>query len=174
MGYVWSEDISLNADIEDTDVDEIRTNINTERVDGASIAAYVWTNAELEGDVQAQAEIQELRTAIDGAYDELLDCGTHYTSDDSTHYTTDKSSHDSSVCGTHYTTHEATHYHTDDGADDSGENATHYVTHDGTHYKTHYAAANSSRKTGYTTGIYAEGLCIFRTYDKKEVKRSGR
>lgn len=171
MAYVWSEDITLNANIEDTNVDEIRTNINTERVDRAGLGATVWTNAELEGDVQAWEEILELRESIDDAWDLLFACGAHYTSDDATHYTTDKTSHDSSVCGTHYTTHDASEYSVDDSSDDGTHHATHYATHDATAYNTHNAAQNSSRKTNYTTGIYAEGLCIFKTYDKKARRR---
>jgi hypothetical protein len=153
MAYVWTEDISVNADIEDTNVDEIRTNINTERVDRAGLAAQVWTNPELEGDVQAWEEILELRTAIDAAYDELLVCAAHYTTNDGTHYTTDKTSHDSSDDATHYTTHEAVHYTTDDSNHDTTHYTTHYSTDDATDHGTHYAAANSSRKTFYDVGV---------------------
>jgi hypothetical protein len=158
------------TEVTDAQTLEMRTNINAERSD-AGLAAYVWTDATIDGQDVLQTEVQELRTAIDGAYDELLTCATHYTSDDSTHYTTDKTSHDSSVCGTHYTTHDGSEYSTDDASDDGTHYTTHYVTHDATAYKTHYAAQNSSRKTNYTTGIYASGLCIFETYDKAKLRR---
>lgn len=151
MGYVWTEDIGNAADIEDTNVDEIRTNINTERVDRAGLAAYVWTNVELEGDEIAQAEIAELRTATDGAYDELATCATHYSADDVGHYTTDKTSHDSSDDSNHDS---GEHLNQNTGAD-AGEYATHNANHDGGHYVTHYgthkAAYYASRKSWYNT-----------------------
>lgn len=156
--------------IEDQNILEMRTNINLER-DDAGLAAYVWTDTTIDGQEVLQTEIAELRTAIDSAYDELLTCAAHYTSDDSTHYTTDKTSHDSSVCGTHYTTHDSAAYSTDDGSDEAGHNATHYITHDGTKNSTHNGAQNSSRKTYYYSGVYSGGLCIFRTYDMEELRR---
>jgi hypothetical protein len=171
IDYLYNNPQGPIVTVEDSQILEMRTHINSERVDRASLAAYVWTDSTIDGQEVLQTEIAELRTAIDDAYDGLLTCSAHYTSDDSTHYTTDKSSHDSSVCGTHYTTDEAAHYSTDDSTDDGTHYTTHYITHDATAYKTHNAAQNSSRKTFYTTGIYAEGLCIFRTYDKAKLRR---
>lgn len=158
MAYVWTETIAESTDIERDDIEEIRTNVNSERVDRAGLAAYDWTNDALQGRaVDTTPDISEIRGAIDDAYDLLLECAAHYTTDDSAHYTTDDSSHDSSDNATHYASHDATHYTTDDSSDDSTHYTTHYVTDDAGDYTTHYAAANSGRKSNYMVSV---GRCM--------------
>jgi hypothetical protein len=148
MGYSWSETIDVGTNIEEVDIDEIRTNINTERTTRAGLGAYSWTNVDLEGDTIAD-EVDELRTATDEAYDLLFDCGSHYTGDDAVHYATDKTDHNSSADETHYSSDKVSHYTGDDAAHDATHYTTHYITHDSTNCTTHYSAANSSRKTNY-------------------------
>lgn len=152
MGYSWSETISVGTNVESVDVDEIRTNINTERTTRAGLGAYTWNNVDLSKDIVDDAEIAELRTATDEAYDLLLDCGAHYTSDDSTHYTTDCPAEDSAADATHYTTHQDAHYSTDDAAHDTTAKATNYVTHDNNQYVTHYNGNCSGKKSYYHLG----------------------
>lgn len=144
--------------IEDTQIQEIRTNINTERVDRASLAAYVWTDATIDGQEILSSEVAELRTAIDAAYDELAECVAHYSSDDAAHYTTDKSTHDAAAEATHYATDEADHDTTHYTTHDAGALATHYTTDESAHFGTHNAVQNTGKKSSYCPGVKAYNI----------------
>lgn len=157
MAYAWSETIDEAVAVTNEQVDEIRTNINTERTTRAGLGAYDWAVDDLDSTDILSAEVAELRTAIDAAYDLLWDCASHYSTDDSGHfssndaaeYTSDDSSHDSSVEGSHYSTDDAGDYGSEDAADYSTHNADHDSAHYATHYGTNKAGYNSSYKSWY-------------------------
>ena len=152
MGYAWSETIAESTDVERDDIEEIRTNVNTERVDRAGLGAYDWTTDSLQGtEIFTDPDITEIRGAIDDAYDLLSVCASHYSTDDAGHFTTDDASHDSTVEAAHFSGDDATHYTTDDSSNDSSVDATHYASDDSSAFATHYAAANSGRKSYYLT-----------------------
>jgi len=160
MGYVWTETIDQAVGITNEQVDEIRTNINTERVDRAGLAAYDWTVDDLDSTDILSAEIAELRTAIDEAHDTIVECASHYTTDESSHdttvqaahYTSNDATHDSTVDATHYSSNDATKYTTHDSADDTTHDATAYATHNTSKEVSIKNSINGTYK-GYNNGV---------------------
>ena len=149
MAFGWVEDISVGATIDATDINEIKTNIDTIYTyrsitrNGCGSGAG-WSELPVSvGEVIESADIQELRDAADYAQENI--CGI----DNSGYHINEYQTAKGSVCGTYV----AAENSGDEGSNNSDE---YYQYHDVDYgafctivHSTYCSGENSTEYTGY-------------------------